>query len=119
MSAELITVYHNPRCSKSRTTVQILENRGVEFELYHYLTENPGVEELRRVMSLLAIEDPRAMMRVKEAEYAEHQLADADAEQLLNAMAEYPQLIERPIVICGARAVIARPPERVSEILDD
>ena len=118
MSSESITVYHNPQCSKSRATVQILEQRGVAFELYRYLEERPGVDELQRVMGLLAVDDPRAMMRVKEAEYADNALADAGAERLLAAMAEHPRLIERPIVIRGDRAVIARPPERVLEILD-
>lgn len=118
MSPDTITVYHNPRCSKSRATVAILEQRGAAFELYHYLDENPGVDQLRRVMGLLSIDDPRAMMRVKESEYADNQLAEASAEELLQAMAEYPKLIERPIVIRGESAVIGRPPERVLELLD-
>lgn len=117
MDSESITVYHNPRCSKSRATVQILEERGVDFTLYHYLEESPDVDELRRVMKWLGLEDPRGMMRSKESEYAENQLADADAEGLLAAMARHPNLIERPIVIQGGRAVIARPPERVAELL--
>ena len=118
MSPDTITVYYNPRCSKSRATVEILEQRGVAFDLYHYLDENPGVDELRRVMGLLSIEDPRAMMRVKESEYVENQLAQASAAELLQAMVEYPKLIERPIVIRGENAVIGRPPERVLALLD-
>ena len=118
MSPDTITVYHNPRCSKSRATIEILEQRGATFELYHYLDENPGVDQLRRVMGLLSIDDPRAMMRVKESEYAENQLAEASAEELLQAMVEYPKLIERPIVIRGESAVIGRPPERILELLD-
>jgi arsenate reductase len=118
MASGPITVYHNPRCSKSRQTVEILSGKGVEFSLFEYLQERPGVDELRRVMAALGIADPRAMMRTKEAEYAANDLADADAERLLAAMAEHPCLIERPIVIQGDRAVIARPPERVEELLD-
>jgi len=118
MSPAPITVYHNPQCSKSRATVQILEERGDAFELYCYLEQRPGVEELQRVMGLLGLDDPRAMMRVKEPEYVDNALGDADADRLLAAMAEHPRLIERPIVIRGSRAVIARPPERVLEILD-
>ncbi len=62
----MITVYHNPRCSKSRQTVELLERHGVEFTRYAYLDENPGADELRRVMKALAIDDPRQMMRTKE-----------------------------------------------------
>ena len=117
MSSEAITVYHNPRCSKSRKTVEILAAKGVDFTLFEYLEQRPGVDELRRVMASLAIEDPREMMRTKDDEFAANNLADADADRLLAAMAEHPKLIERPIVIQGDRAIIARPPELVEGFL--
>ena len=118
MSPESIVVYHNPRCSKSRKAVEILESRGVEFTLYHYLEESPGVAELTELMGKLGIDDPRQMMRTKEAEYGERGLADAAAAALLAAMAGCPKLIERPIVIRGDRALIARPPELLGSFLD-
>ena len=117
MTDDTITVFHNPRCSKSRKTVEILTEKGFSFSLYEYLDERPRVEALRRVMVALAIDDPRDMMRTKEAVYAEQGLADATTDELLAAMAEHPKLIERPIVIRGDRAIIARPPELVTEFL--
>ena len=117
MSSEPITVYHNPSCSKSRKTVEILTRKDVPFTLYEYLEERPAVDEIRRVMVALGIEDPREMMRTREDAYAANDLAGADADQLLTAMAEHPKLIERPIVIRGDRAIIARPPELVEELL--
>ena len=115
------TVYFNPRCSKCRTAQAILEERGVEAEYIRYLDQPPSVEDLRRLMTLLGIRDPRAMMRTGEPVYAELQLADveagADGDTLLQAIASHPILLERPIVVVGDRAVIARPPERVLDLL--
>lgn len=113
------TVYFNPACSKCRTTQGILSERGVEADYVRYLERAPSQEELRRVMALLGIDDPRKMMRTDEAPYTELGLADADPDRLLEAMTTHPILIERPIVIRGDRAVIARPAERVLELLDD
>lgn len=112
------TVYFNPSCSKCRTTQGLLAERGIEADYLRYLDNAPSRDELRKVMGLLGIDDPRKMMRTGEPAYGELGLADADAEQLLDAMATHPILIERPIVIRGDRAVIARPPERVLELLD-
>jgi len=117
MADDTITVFHNPRCSKSRKTVEILTEKGLAFSLYEYLVERPDLSDLRRVMSALAIDDPREMMRTKEAEYTENNLANASADELLAAMVEHPKLIERPIVIRGDCAIIARPPELVNEFL--
>lgn len=113
------TVYFNPACSKCRTTQGILGDRGIEADYVRYLEQAPSRDELQRVMALLGIDDPRKMMRTNEAPYAELGLADADADRLLDAMTTHPILIERPIVIRGDRAVIARPAERVLELLDD
>jgi arsenate reductase len=113
------TVYFNPSCSKCRTAQSILDERGVEASYVRYLDSAPSRDELERLMSLLGIDDPRAMMRTGEAQYAELGLADATGDELLDAMVSHPILIERPIVIHGDRAVIARPAERVLELFDD
>jgi len=112
------TVYFNPRCSKCRTAWSILEERGVDAEQYRYLDSGPDRAEIERVMGLLGTDDPRQMMRTGEDVYRELGLADAGRDTLIDAMVEHPILIERPIVIRGDRAVIARPPERVEELLD-
>ncbi len=112
------SVYFNPSCSNCRTVQGLLVERGVDAELVHYLDQAPSRSELERVMGLLGIDDPRQMMREKEPVYAELGLADADRDSLLDAMAAHPILIQRPIVIRDDRAVIARPPERLLELLD-
>ena len=112
-----VCVYFNPRCSKCHDARGLLEERGVEADYVRYLEDAPSTAELRRVMGLLGIDDPRAMMRTGEPLYAELGLQDADGEALLEAMADHPILIERPIVIRGDRAVIARPPERLLDLL--
>jgi arsenate reductase len=111
------TIYFNPRCSKCRTAQSILSEKGVDATVVRYLDRAPTVDELRHLMSLLAIDDPRAMMRTGEAIYKELGLGQVSGDALLDAIAEHPILLERPIVIVGERAVIARPPERLLEIL--
>ncbi len=113
-----VTVYFNPRCSKCRIARDMLDERGVEADYVHYLDDAPGQAEIERVMGLLRIEDPRLMMRTGESVYKELGLAAADREALIDAMEAHPILIERPIVIRGDRAVIARPPERLAELFD-
>jgi arsenate reductase (glutaredoxin) len=110
-------VFFNPACSNCRTLRGILEERGVDAEYVAYLQQVPSREELERVMGLLGLEDPRGMMRSKEPVYAQLGLDAAGREELFDAMVAHPILIQRPIVILGDRAVIARPPERVLEIL--
>jgi len=112
-----VTVFFNPSCSKCRGARDILEEHGVDATYVRYLDDAPGREELERVMGLLGIDDPRAMMRTGEQVYRELGLAGADRDALLDAMVAHPILIERPIVIRGDRAVIARPPERLLELL--
>ena len=112
-----VTVWHNTRCSKSRGACALLDERGVGVNVVRYLDDPPSRAELERVMGLLEISDPREMMRTGERVYADLGLADADADALLDAMTGHPILIERPIVIRGDRAVIARPPERLLELL--
>ena len=115
--ADDVDVWFNPRCSKCRTTQGILEERGVDATYVRYLEQAPSRADLERVMGLLGIDDPRQMMRTGESEYGELGLADADRDRLLDAMVEHPILIERPIVIKGVKAVIARPPEKVLDLL--
>ena len=111
------TVYFNPRCSKCRTAQAILAERGVAATFVRYLDLPPTIEELRGLMNLLGIDDPRAMMRTGEAVYKQLGLGKASPDELLAAMTANPILLERPIVVVGDRAVIARPPERLLEIL--
>jgi arsenate reductase (glutaredoxin) len=116
---ETCTVLFNPRCSKCRQARDLLDERGVDAELVHYLDDTPSRAEIVRIHGLLGIDDPREMMRTGEPVYRELGLRDADREALFDAMAEHPILIERPIVIVGDRAVIARPPERLFELVGD
>ena len=113
-----VRIYHNPRCSKSRQTLQLLRDKGVEPEIVEYLKTPPTREELEQVLDMLGLE-PRQLMRTKEKEYKEQGLADPELsrDQLIDAMLATPKLIERPIVIRDGKAAIGRPPEQVLEIL--
>ncbi len=110
-------LYVNPACSKCRTARAILDERGITAEEVRYLDRPPTVDELEGLMTRLGIEDPRQMMRTGESLYAELDLEDASAAELLDAISRHPILLERPIFVVGARAVIARPPERLFELL--
>ncbi len=115
--SEQIVVWHNPRCSKSRNGIKYLDEKGVEYEIRRYLDEPPTVEELKRVLKKLGM-SPRELMRTKEAIYRELGLKEVtDEAKLIEAMAEHPKLIERPIVIRGEKAVVARPENKIDEIL--
>lgn len=113
-----IEIYHNPRCSKSRQTLQLLQEQGVEPDVVEYLKTPPDKATLKRILDMLGLE-PRELMRTKEAEYKEQGLDDPalTRDQLIDAMLATPKLIERPIVIKDGRAAIGRPPEKVLEIL--
>ena len=112
------TIYHNPRCSKSRQTLQILEEKGVDTDIVEYLKTPPSRAQLEEILGMLGIE-PRELMRRKESEYKELGLDDASLgrEALIQAMVEHPRLIERPIVIRDGKAIIGRPPEKVLELV--
>ncbi len=112
-------IWHNPRCSKSREALELLREEGVEPEVVHYLEAPPTAEALERVLSLLGVE-PRALMRTKEAVYAELGLDDPalDRAALVDAMVKHPILIERPVVVHGDRAVIGRPPQDVLDLVE-
>ena len=113
-----VTIYHNPRCSKSRQTLQLLTEHGTETTVIEYLHTPPSPQELERILTLLGLE-PRELMRSKEPEYLELHLDDPSLSRaaLIDAMVKHPKLIERPIVIHGNRAAIGRPPEKILEIL--
>ncbi|MBQ0724703.1 MAG: arsenate reductase (glutaredoxin) [Cycloclasticus sp.] len=113
-----VKIYHNPRCSKSRQTLQLLEQHGEQAQVIEYLKDTPSRLELQTVLSLLKLQ-PRELMRKGEAIYKELQLGN-DAlsdDQLIDAMLQHPILIERPIVLANGKAAIGRPPESVLEIL--
>lgn len=114
-----VTIYHNPRCSKSRETLVLLEQHGVEPQVVLYLDTPPSVAELKKLLQQLGFTSARELMRKKEDLYKELKLADEtlSEEQLLQAMVANPKLIERPIVVKGGKARIGRPPEQVLEVL--
>ncbi|HZU73684.1 MAG TPA: arsenate reductase (glutaredoxin) [Acidimicrobiales bacterium] len=112
-----VSIWFNSSCSKCRGARELLEERGVEAEYIEYLKQPPTRADIERVMSLLGITDPRAMMRTGESIYSELGLGDAGPHELIEAMLGHPILIERPIVVIGDRAVIARPPEKLLDLL--
>ncbi len=113
-----VEIYHNPRCSKSRTTLALLEENGVTPEVRLYLENPPSATELKEVLALLGI-PARQLLRTGEEEYKANNLADGNLseEQIIGLMVAFPRLIERPIVINNNQARIGRPPESVLEIL--
>ena len=113
-----VTIYHNPRCSKSRQTLALLEERGIEPTVVQYLETPPDAPTLKGLLNKLGLA-PRELMRRKEAAYKENGLDDPaiDDDALIAAMVSNPILIERPIVVSGSKAALGRPPERVLEIL--
>ena len=113
-----VIIYHNPRCSKSRQTLALLEEQGVQPQVRKYLEDAPSADELKVVLNQLGI-GARDLLRKKEAEFKENGLDDNSLtdDQIIKVMTEVPKLIERPIVIKGDQARIGRPPESVLEIL--
>ena len=111
---EQTKIWHNPRCSKSRLTLELLRENGIEPVIVEYLKTPPTADEIKKVIKLLDIK-PFDLMRVKEPVFKELEL-DNDADRI-QAMADHPILIERPVVICGGQARLGRPPEAVLEIL--
>ena len=113
-----VVVWYNPRCSKCRGAGELLASYGVPAQRVYYLDDPPSRAEIVRVLGLLGATDPRALMRTSETRYAELELAWATADELIDAMAQYPELIERPVVIWADRAVVARPPELLLPLLE-
>lgn len=113
-----MTLYHNPRCSKSRGALELLEARGLTPTVVRYLETPPSPAELKTLLARLGI-GARQLLRTGEEEYQSLGLADTGLsdDQLIDAMSQHPRLIERPILVVGDKAVVARPPEKVLEIL--
>jgi len=113
-----VRIFHNPKCSKCRLTMEILNDKGVNTSVIEYLKTPPNSDELTEILDLLGIE-PRELMRKHEAPYKENNLDNPELtrDQLIQAMIDHPILIERPIIINGKRATIGRPPEKVFDIL--
>ena len=113
-----VTIYHNPRCSKSRATLKLLEERGIVPAIVEYLKTPPDAATLDKLLTELGLE-PRDLIRRKEAPYRENGLDDEGLtrEALIAAMVANPILIERPIVVAGGKAALGRPPEAVLDIL--
>ena len=111
-------IFHNPRCSKSRQTLKLLEDNNQDIEIIEYLKTPPKASELKKILKMLNI-SPRDLLRKGEKEYKEANLADKSLtdQQIIDAMVKYPKLIERPLVIKNGKAMIGRPPEQVLDIL--
>ncbi|MBQ4833302.1 arsenate reductase (glutaredoxin) [Pseudoalteromonas sp. MMG010] len=113
-----VTIYHNPRCSKSRETLALLKDKEVSFTIVEYLKTPLSAQQITTLLSQLDFADARALMRTKEEIYKSLNLNEqTQQEALINAMAQYPKLIERPIVVCNNKAALGRPPENVLSIL--
>ena len=114
-----ITIYHNPKCSKSRQTLKLLQEQGINPVTIEYLKNPPTVEKLKEILSLLGV-SPRDLMRKKEDEYKELDLANSKLsdKDLIDFMVKHPILIERPIVLANGKAALGRPPEQVLNILN-
>ena len=113
-----LKIYHNPRCSKSRQTLKLIEEAGADFETVLYIDAPLDESEISDLLLKLRFEDPRQLMRKGEAIYKELKLKDESRESaLIAAMASHPKLIERPIVVNGDQAILGRPPENVQKFL--
>ena len=112
-----LVIWHNPRCSKSRQTLAILQEKGLSPDIRLYQENAPTADEIKQAIDMLGIEDPRDLMRKGDAEYKDQGLASKSGDALIEAMAATPKLIERPVVINGNKAALGRPPESVLDIL--
>ncbi|MCQ8128643.1 arsenate reductase (glutaredoxin) [Methylomonas rivi] len=113
-----VKIYHNPRCSKSRETLKLLEEKGIQPDVVEYLKHPPTTEELTDILNKLGLQ-PRQLMRTQETEYKENGLDDKSLSgaELIAAMIRIPKLIERPIVLANGKAAVGRPPENILNIL--
>ncbi|MCW8955848.1 MAG: arsenate reductase (glutaredoxin) [Gammaproteobacteria bacterium] len=116
--SQTVRIYHNPRCSKSRQTLELIRQQGIEPEVIEYLKTPPSKSELKTILSRLNMQ-PRQLMRTNEAEYKDNNLDSEELsnEQLIDAMVKNPKLIQRPIVINNQKVALGRPPENALEIL--
>jgi arsenate reductase len=116
---KMITIWHNSRCGKSRDGKKLLEEKGIEIEVYEYLKEELKPSQIKEIIKMLGINDIREMLRTKESAYKENNLKDKSltTDQTIDIVIKYPKLIERPIFINNGKAVIARPAELALDIL--
>lgn len=117
---DTVTLYHNNRCSKSRAALALLQVRGVKTKIVNYLDTPPDFEELKNIFNCLGAESPRSMMRVKDTLYQELNLNNPalSCNELLQAIAEHPALLERPIAVTGGKAAVGRPLENIEALLN-
>ncbi|MCK9472528.1 arsenate reductase (glutaredoxin) [Sulfurimonas sp.] len=115
---QAVTIWHNPKCSKSREAMEIVTHSGCKAEVIKYLENSPDENQIRTVLKMLGIK-PRELMRTKEDLYKELNLKDENSDDaLIEAMFKHPKLIERPIIIKGDRAIIGRPTDRIAQFLN-
>ena len=112
----MFSIYHNPRCSKSRQALSLLEEKGISPKVILYLEQSPSKDELKEMLQKLGISADQ-LLRKNEADYKAHIKGVTDEDKLLELMIAYPKVIERPIIIKGDRAVIGRPPEALLDLL--
>ena len=112
----MFSIYHNPRCSKSRQALSLLEEKGISPEIILYLEQTPSKDELKEILQKLGISADQ-LLRKNEADYKAHIKGVTDEDELIELMLAYPKVIERPIIIKGDRAVIGRPPEALLDLL--
>ena len=114
----MIFIYHNPMWSKSRKSVEILENKGVKFEIIQYIKQTPNINQIKNICRKLNLK-PKQIIRKGEKDFKENNLSQIieNEENLLQKMVEFPKIIERPIIVVGDKAVIGRPPENILDIL--
>ena len=118
MNNPKLVMYHNPRCSKSRETLQLLEERDLHPEIIDYLDEPPSPQELQNIIGMLGV-SARDLLRTTEPVYRDADLDDDSLtdDEIIEAICEYPALLQRPIVVSGDKAVIGRPPVKVLDIV--
>ena len=118
MGTAKLVIYHNPRCSKSRETLQLITERQIEPEIVDYLEEPPTPDDLQRIIALLGL-TARDLLRTTEPVYKDAELDDDSLsdDEIIEAICEYPELLQRPIVIAGDKAVIGRPPIKVLDLI--
>lgn len=115
--SKVITLYHNPRCSKSRQALELLSENAQGVAVVEYLKQPPTADELRRLIKLLGVR-AHDIVRTKEPEYKDAGLSpSSDDSEVIAAILQHPILLERPIAVCGSKALIGRPPEKVLEIV--
>lgn len=113
-----LTIYHNPKCTKSRQTLDLLRDKDEAPEIIEYLKTPPDLKTLRALVDKLGLEKAHDLVRTQEKEYKEAGLSkDSDDDTVLKAIADYPKLLERPVVVRGDQAVIGRPPENALELM--